>query len=34
MSDHVRPQDLLEWCRVPAQELPSQPAGFPLTPST
>jgi glucosamine-6-phosphate deaminase len=25
MSDHVRPQDLLEWCRVPAQELPGHP---------
>jgi len=22
MSDHVRPQDLLEWCRIPAEQLP------------
>ncbi len=25
MSDHVRPRDLLEWCRIPAQELPGHP---------
>jgi glucosamine-6-phosphate deaminase len=25
VSDHVRPRDLLEWCRVPAQDLPGHP---------
>ena len=25
MSDHVRPADLLEWCRVPVDELVGHP---------
>ena len=25
MSDHVRPKDLYEWCRIPAEELAEHP---------
>jgi len=25
MADHVRPRDLVEWCRIPAEELASHP---------